>query len=122
MLDREFPDAIGSLWRSFLGVHEAPDRPVINLETTLGKFDHKPAQGEVLLLRPLQQPSTMLARNRLRLVLAHLTRRNATCLSEAPHPENGCVDAHAELHRRPAAGRAARLNRYYFRNSGYALT
>src|SRR5229473_7703730 len=65
-----------------LGVHEAPDRSVINLETALGKFDHQPAQGEVLLLRPFQQPGTMLARNRLRLVPAHLSRRNATCLSE----------------------------------------
>jgi len=92
-------------------VDEAPDRPVINLETALGKFGHKPAQGEVFLLRALQQPSAVLARNRLRLVPAHLARHNAAGLTQAPHPVDGRADTHAELRRRPVAGHAASLNR-----------
>jgi hypothetical protein len=42
--------------------------------------------GEVSLLGPLQQPAAVLSRNRLRLVTAHLARRNAACLAEPPHP------------------------------------
>src|SRR6266852_2551893 len=94
-----------------LGVDEAPDRPVIDLETTLGQFGHQPAQGKVFLPRPLQQPGTILARNRLRLVPAHLAWRNAAGLAPALHPVDGRADTHAELRRRPVARHAAALNR-----------
>ena len=60
-----------------LGVDEVPHRPVIDLEATLGQFGHQPAQGEVFLLVRSSKPSTVLARDRLRLVPAHLARRNA---------------------------------------------
>src|SRR5712691_9121427 len=80
-----------------LGMNEAPDRPVINLQAALGKLGHKPAQGEVLLLHPLQQPGTVLARNQLRLVPAHLARRDTPSLTQAPHPVDGRADPYAKL-------------------------
>jgi hypothetical protein len=69
-----------------LGEDELPHRPVIDLQPALGEFGDKPAQGEVLCLGALQQPITVLSRNPLRLVPAHLARRNAARLSEAPDP------------------------------------
>lgn len=90
---------------------EVPDRPIIDLEAALGEFGYKPAQGEVPYLRALQQPSTMLARNCFRLVPAHLPRRNAAGLTQAPYPNNRRADAHTELRRRLVAGLASRPNR-----------
>ena len=90
---------------------EVPDRPIIDLEAALGEFGYKPAQGEVPCLGTLQQPSTMLARNCPRLVPAHLPRRNASGLTQAPHPDNRSADTHAELCRRLVAGQASSLNR-----------
>jgi len=92
-------------------VDEVPDRPIIDLEAALGEFGYKPAQGEVPCLGALQQPSTMFARNCLRLVPAHLPRRNASGLTQAPHPDNRSADAHAELCRRLVARQASSLNR-----------
>jgi hypothetical protein len=92
-------------------VDEVPDRPIIDLEAALGEFGDKSAQGEVPCLGALQQPSTMLARNCLRLVPAHLPRRNASGLTQAPHPDNRSADTHAELCRRLVAGQASSLNR-----------
>jgi len=92
-------------------VDEVPDRPIIDLEAGLGEFGYKPAQGEVPCLGALQQPSTMLARNCLRLVPAHLPRRNGSGLTQAPHPDNRSADAYPELCRRLVAGQASRLNR-----------
>src|SRR3978361_220520 len=66
-----------------LGVNEVPDRPIIDLEATLGEFGYKPAQGEVPCLGALQQPSAVLARNCLRLVPTHLPRRHPSGLT---HP------------------------------------
>jgi hypothetical protein len=94
-----------------LGVDEVPDRPIIDLEAALGEFGDKPAQGEVPCLGALQQPGTVLARNCLRLVAAHLPRRNAAGLTQAPHPDNRRADAHAELCRRLVAGQPSSLNR-----------
>ena len=94
-----------------LGVDELPHRPVIDLQPTFGKLDHQPAQGEVPFLGALQQPVTVLPRNLLRLVPAHLARRKAAGLSEAPNPDNRRVDAHPKLRRRPVAGQPARINR-----------
>jgi hypothetical protein len=92
-------------------VDEVPDRPIIDLEAALGEFGDKPAQGEVPCPGALQQPGTVLARNCLRLVPAHLPRRNAAGLAQAPHPDNRRADAHAELCRRLVAGQASSLNR-----------
>jgi hypothetical protein len=92
-------------------VDEVPDRPVIDLEAALGEFGDKPAQGKVLCLCALQQPSTVLARNCLRLVPAHLPRRDASGLTQASHPDNRSADAHAESCRRLVAGQASSLNR-----------
>src|SRR5260221_5278356 len=80
-----------------LGVDEVPDRPIIDLEVALGEFGYKPAQGEIPCLGALQQPSTMLARNCLRPVAGPLARRNASGLTQAPHPDNRTADAHAEF-------------------------
>jgi hypothetical protein len=66
-----------------LGVDERPHRAVVDLQTTLGEFIHKPAQGEIYALDPLQQPHPVLARNRFRLVapiLPGLTLDMATFL------------------------------------------
>jgi hypothetical protein len=40
-------------------------------------------------------------------------RRGGRC-RKAPHPQNGRVDAHPELRRRPVAGHAAPLNRCHY--------
>jgi hypothetical protein len=90
---------------------EVPDRSIIHLETALGEFGHQPAQGKVLLLDPLQQPGAMLARDRLRLVPAHLARCDAAGLSEAPNPGDHRTDADAKLRRCLAPRQAALLNR-----------
>jgi len=91
-------------------VHETPDRSVINLETALGKFDHQPAQGEVLLLRPFQQPGTMLPA--IAFGLCPPICPDATLpVCRKRRTQNGRVDAHAELRRGPVAGHAAPLNR-----------
>ena len=77
---------------------EVPDRPVVDLETTLGEFDDEPPQREVPLLGPLQKPDTVLTRNRLRLVPAHLARRDTARLPQAPHPS---VRSDAPPHQTP---------------------
>jgi len=89
---------------------ELPHRPVIDLQPTLGKFDDKTAQSEVPILDPLQQPDAVLARNRLRPMPAHLTRRNATGLALAIHPVNGRANAHPKLLRRPVTRHAPSQN------------
>jgi hypothetical protein len=94
-----------------LGVDEVPDRPIIDLEAALGQFGDKPAQGEVPCLGALQQPSTVLARNRLRFVPTHLSRRNAAGLAQPPHPHNRRADAYAKLRSRLVARHASSLNR-----------
>src|SRR5229473_6099874 len=53
----------------------------------------------------------MLTRNRLRLVPAHLARRNAARLAQPPHPIDHRADAHAKLGRRPAPRHPTLLNR-----------
>src|ERR1700726_3794806 len=54
-----------------LGMDELPDRAVIDLQPAFGEFGDKPAQGEVRF-NPLQQPTAIFTRDRLRLVPAHL--------------------------------------------------
>jgi hypothetical protein len=41
---------------------ELPDRAIIDLQPALAEFDDKPAQGEVAVLDPLQQPEAVRAR------------------------------------------------------------
>jgi hypothetical protein len=57
------------------------------------------------------QPNPVLARNCLRLVPAHLPRRNAARLTQALHPDNRRADAYAELRRCLVARHASSLNR-----------
>src|ERR1700704_6188093 len=90
---------------------EVPDRSVVDLKAALGELGDEPAQREVFLLGPPQQPSTMLAGDRLRLVAAHLARRSAARFPEAPNPIDDCADAHAKLRRRLAPRYATFLNR-----------
>src|SRR5215831_7866633 len=94
-----------------LGMDELPDRAIIDLEAALGELGHQPAQSEVALLDPLQKPTSVLARNLLRLVPAHLARRYAAGLAHALDPVNGGTDPNSELLRRPIARHAAGLNR-----------
>jgi hypothetical protein len=56
---------------------ELPHRPVVDLQPTLSELIHKPPQGEISALDPLQQPQPVLTRNRLRLVTSHLARLKA---------------------------------------------
>jgi hypothetical protein len=57
-----------------LGMHEVPDRPVINLKSALGEFATKPVRWNPRSFDSPQQRGAVLARNRLRLVPAHLAR------------------------------------------------
>src|SRR2546423_6083113 len=50
-----------------LGMNEVPDRPIIDLDAALGKFDYKTTPGQATYLGALQQPSTQLLRTSLRL-------------------------------------------------------
>src|SRR6266545_338055 len=90
-----------------LGMDELPDRAVIHLQPALAELGDEPAQGEVSVLDPLQEPGRVLARNRLRLVTAHLARRNAPGLTLALHPVNGGADANPELLRSPVTRQPA---------------
>ena len=54
------------------GVHERPHRAVVDLQTAIPEFGHQPAQGEVALPAPLQQPLPPSADQLLRPVPAHL--------------------------------------------------
>src|SRR3984893_18003749 len=94
-----------------LGVDEVPHRSVVDLKAALGELSDQPPQGEVLLLGPSQQPSTMLACDRLRLVPAHLAWRNAARFPQAPNPIDDRADAHAKMRRRLAPRYATLLNR-----------
>jgi hypothetical protein len=93
-----------------LGVDELPYRPVINLQSALGELGDQAAQGEISL-GPFQHKDTMIARNRLLPVAAHLARRHATGLSLPSHPSDGCADRNPELLGRPIAGQPASQNR-----------
>src|SRR5207302_8449886 len=75
------------------------------------QFGGKTAQREISLLGPVQRADAMLTRKLLRLGPAHLARRNAAGLSEAPNAENGRVDAHPKLRRRPVTGQATLVDR-----------
>src|ERR1041385_385939 len=94
-----------------LVVHELPHRAVIDLQPALAELSDKPSQREVASLGSLQQPDTMLARNRLRLVTAHLAWRQAPCLAEPVHPANRRADANPKLLGRLVARQSAALNR-----------
>jgi hypothetical protein len=87
----------------FLGVDELPDRAIIDLEAALGQLGHQPAQGEVPFLDPPQQPQPVLTPDFLRLVAAHLARRYAAGLAQAPDPIDGGADRYAEVLRCPIA-------------------
>ena len=82
-----------------LSMDEVPDRAVIDLQAPLGQFVHKPGQGEVLRLLPLQQPSAVRARNRLRLMPAYLSRSDASGIMQPGQPIDRCADAHVKLRR-----------------------
>src|SRR5438445_8452664 len=84
-------------------MHEFPDRAVIDRKAACGKFSDQSAQSEVLL-RALQQPSPVLARNRLRLVAAHLAGCDAAGLAQASYPGDGGIHPNPKLLRRPVAG------------------
>src|SRR5262245_34096512 len=90
---------------------ELPDRPIVDLEAVLGEFGNQSAPGKVTSLDPLQQPATVLARNLLWLVPAHLARRHAAGLAQTPDPVNRGTDCHSELLRRPIARHPAGLHR-----------
>src|SRR5712692_6883738 len=94
-----------------LGVDEVPDRAIIDLQSALGEFGDEPAQGEVPILGPQYEPSAVLTRNPLRLVPAHLARRNAARLAQPPHPIDHRADPHAKLGRRPAPRHPTLLTR-----------
>jgi len=90
---------------------ELPHRPVIDLQPALGQLGYQPAQGEGPLPDPLHKPVPLRAPDRFRLVPAHLTRRHAARLPEAPHPPDHRADPYTELHRRTTPRKAALLDR-----------
>src|SRR5262245_12794650 len=78
-------------------MNELPDRAVIDLDTARGQFADQPAQGELTILDPIQQPSAVLARNRLWLMPAHLAGSHTPGLAQTGHPANCAADTHPEL-------------------------
>jgi hypothetical protein len=94
-----------------LGMDELPHRAVIDLQPARGEFGNQSAQGEVSILDPLQQPDTVFAANCLRLVPAHLARRNIARLAQTPYPTDGRADPNPKLFGGLIAGQPASLNR-----------
>jgi hypothetical protein len=80
-----------------LGVNKLPHRAVIDLQAPLGEFRHQPAQGEICLPAPLQQPIAVRPRNLLRPIAADLVRFDAASLTEAANPVDSRTDGHAKL-------------------------
>jgi hypothetical protein len=89
---------------------EFPYRPVINLQPALGELGDQATQGEISL-GSFQHKDTVLARNCLLPVTAHLAGRHAAGLPLPPYPANGCADGNPELLGRLIAGQAAAQNR-----------
>src|ERR1700758_3442757 len=94
-----------------LGVYELPHRAVIDLQSARAELRDKPAQGEVAILGPLQQPDTVLAGNCLRLVTTHLAWRQVSGVAEPVHPADGRTDADPKLLCRLGARQPATINR-----------
>ena len=90
---------------------EVPDRPIADLETTLGQLGHQTTQAEVPLANALSQPRRMRVADRSRLVPAHLSRRGAASLPEPPHPVDRRAHADAEPRRRRMPRQTFLLNR-----------
>src|SRR5262245_45370230 len=80
-----------------LGMHEGPHRAVIHLQPARCELGYQPAQGEVPLLDPSQQPDAVLTRNRPWFVTANLACSNAAGLPQASHPPDRRADANAKL-------------------------
>ena len=92
-------------------MHEVPHRVVVDLQATPGKLDNEPPYGEI---DPLRQPNRVVARNRLRLMTAHLARSNAAGILDPLHPTDCRADRDAKLlgcsiAGHPALDRAANL-------------
>src|SRR5437899_4076570 len=94
-----------------LVVDEGPDRTVIHLQPARRQFRHQPAQGEVLLYDPGQQPDPVRACDRPRFIAADLARCHAAGFAQPPCPPDNRTDAHAKLRRRSPARHPALLNR-----------
>src|SRR5215470_1145385 len=94
-----------------LVMHEGPHRAVIHLQAALGELGYQPAQGEVPLPNPSQQPDAVLARNRPWLVTPNLACSDATSLPQASHPPDRGADANAKLLCSLVTGQTAGLNR-----------
>src|SRR5271157_1600217 len=92
-------------------MHEVPYRVVVDLQAALRQFGDQPAQGKVPCTASLDQPVAMAARNRARLMTAHLTGSNATGLPEAVHPVDCRANRHPELRRCRVPRYPAPLNR-----------
>ena len=81
---------------------EVPDRPIVHLETALGKLRHKTPQREGLFPSDaIAQKDRILIPDRLRLVSAHLAGREAARFPNPPHPVNDRARRNAKMSRRP---------------------
>jgi hypothetical protein len=89
---------------------ELPYRPVVNLQPALGELGDQAAQGEISF-GSFQHPDTVLARNRLWPVPAHLAGRHAAGLSLPSHPSNCRAHGNPELLGRLIARQPAAHNR-----------
>ena len=89
---------------------ELPYRAVVDLQPTLSKLPDQPAQGEISAPDPPRYPRRMLARNRFRLVTAHLARRDAAGLALPPCPAYRRAYADPELPGRLIARQPASLD------------
>src|SRR5260370_35184518 len=90
-----------------LGMHEVPDRVVVNFQAALAQLHDQSTQREITRMASLDQPVSMLTRNHPRLVTAHPPRCHAAGLPKAFHPLNRRADPHAKISRRLMARHSA---------------
>jgi hypothetical protein len=76
---------------------ELPHRAVIDLQPALAELGDKSSQGKVPILGSLQKPDTVLAGNRLRLMTAHLARRQVPSATKPVHPADRRTNADSKL-------------------------
>jgi len=75
-------------------VNEVPDRPVVDLQATLGQLADQPSQGEVLPPTTLEQPVSVLTNDLLRPAASHRLGRHTARLVEPAKPVDRRLDAY----------------------------
>src|SRR5262252_2580863 len=103
--------------RQLLAVNEVPDRPVVDLQATLGQLGDQASQSEVLPPATLEQPVSVLANDLLRPAAAHRLGRQTARLAEPANPVDRRLDADPK-----AVGRLPARQAFLFNRPHYPLT